>query len=91
MSEPQGNSTKISADPRDVVDVTPTAPGTARATSSKGSITSISICFAGMLPLPISTRMRGKLVTGNRPTGSETTANTPASAKVKATNSRERR
>ena len=42
------------ADPRDVVEVMPIAPGTARATSSSGSVTSISICWAGMLPVSIS-------------------------------------
>ncbi len=47
----------------------PLAPGTARATSSMGSVTAISICFAGMLPLSIVMRMRGKLTVGNSPTG----------------------
>ncbi len=70
MSDRQGKSTKISADPRDVVEVIPVAPGTARATSSSGSVTSISICLAGMLPLSIVMRMRGKLTVGKSPIGS---------------------
>ncbi len=70
MSEPHGKSTKSCADPREVVDDTSTAPGTARAACSSGSVTSISICFAGMDPASTFTRMRGKLVTGKSPTGS---------------------
>ncbi len=66
MSKLQGKSTKISAEPREVVDTTSTAPGTARATSSSGSVTSISICLDGMLPALTSMRMRGKLVTGKQ-------------------------
>jgi hypothetical protein len=47
MSDPHGKSMKICAAPRDVVDVIPIAPGTTRATSSRGSMISISICSAG--------------------------------------------
>ncbi len=71
--------------------MTSRAAGTARATCSSGSVTSINICFAGMLPASTSTRIRGKLVTGKSPTGSVIAANAPASANAKATVRSERR
>jgi len=82
---------KISAAPREVVELTLIAPGTARPASSSGSVISISICRAGMLPLSTSIRMRGKEITGNNPTGRRRPANSPASASAKATNNSERR
>jgi hypothetical protein len=70
MFVPQGKSTNSCAEPREVVDVTFRAPGTARAASSNGSVTSTSICCAGMLPLSIFTRRRGNETIGKSSTGS---------------------
>ena len=51
MFEPQGKSTKISAAPREVVELTFTAPGTARATRSSGSVAEAG---TGLVPVEIS-------------------------------------
>ena len=51
-----------------MVDVTLTAPGTERATSSSGSVTSTSICCAGIVPLSTFTRSRGNETIGNNST-----------------------
>lgn len=69
MLVPHGKSINICAVPRDVVEVTLIALGTARAASSSGSVTSTSICCTGIVPLSTLTRSRGNDTIGNNSTG----------------------
>ncbi len=82
MSVPQENSAPISTEPRVVVDVTRSIPGTRRTASSSGRVTAGIIWPAGSSAASAMTLMRGNVTDGKIEDGSRVPVHTPAAQRM---------
>ena len=83
MSTPQLKKRSISADPRLVVDLTSSSPGTLFTASSTGRVIVTIIWSMGVTPLSTARTIRGKLVVGKTETGILKARNPPSAASVR--------
>src|SRR5205823_10368346 len=83
MSTFQLKKRSISADPRLVVDLTSSSPGTLFTASSIGRVTVTIIWSIGMTPLSTARTSRGKLVVGKTATGILNARYPPSAATVR--------
>src|ERR1019366_4266825 len=85
ISTPQLKNRFTSAEPRLVVDLTESRPGTLLSASSMGRVTMTCIWSMGATPLSMPTTMRGKSVDGKTDTGMVNARYAPITTSVRMT------
>ena len=83
MSVPHENSAPISTEPRDVVEITRSIPGTRRIASSSGRVTAGIIWAAGSSPPSAMTLTRGNVTVGKIEEGRRVAVQTPAAQRTR--------